>query len=243
MESLKNQSFTRRQYDGCKTNDDLRVTTGPGRYQIDTPPQYCNASFAPEPTIRQQMWGASLNASFIKTDVESDLLNLNRPTTKTICSQYDPGTDAVNAGGRTTMKEQSFPQTFSRLVDPPSTGRAVGWNRWEWLCENPQENIMIPFDWMITTRLSQKDQFRPCIPTPMGTAAILPAPTAMDPTFGGLLPGPYTEQIAAKERVPPLARTIRAVGKEPQQLASDVYIANRNPPSTGWALPKYQVSA
>ena len=99
MQALKNQSFTRRQYDGCKTNDDLRVTTGPGRYQIDTPPQYCNASFAPEPTIRQQRWGASLNGSFAKTDVESDLLNINRPTTKTICSQYDPTTDEVNQGG------------------------------------------------------------------------------------------------------------------------------------------------
>ena len=188
MQSLQNQSFTRRQYDGCKTNDDLRVTTGPGRYQIDTPPQYCNASFAPEPTIRQQRWGASLNGSFVKTDVESDLLNINRPTTKTICSQYDPGTDEVNQGGRTDMKEQSFPQTFSRLVDPPSTGRAVGWNRWEWLCENPQESVMMPFDWAITTRLSAKDAFRPCIPTPIGPAALLPAPTPFEPKTGGCSP-------------------------------------------------------
>jgi hypothetical protein len=196
MESLKNQSFTRRQYDGCKTNDDLRVTTGPGRYQINAPPQYCNASFAPEPTIRQQRWGASLNGTFVKTDVESDLLNLNRPTTKTICDQYDPGADEVNRGGRTDVKEQSFPQTFSRLVDPPSTGRAVGWNRWEWLCENPQEAVMMPFDWNLTTRLAQKDQFRPCIPVPIGPSAVLPAPIPSNSTTAWV-PGPYAEQAGA----------------------------------------------
>jgi len=243
MQALKNQSFTRRQYDGCKTNDDVRVTTGPGRYQIDTPPQYCNASFAPEPTIRQQRWGASLNGSFAKTDVESDLLNINRPTTKTICSQYDPTTDEVNQGGRTDMKEQSFPQTFSRLVDPPSTGRAVGWNRWEWLCENPQESIMMPFDWNITTRLSAKDSFRPCIPTPIGPAALLPAPTAFEPKTGGLLPGLYAEQTASTARVPPLARDIRVAGQEPQQLATGVNLATRNPPSTGWAPPNFLAMA
>ena len=94
--ALKDQSWNRRMYDGCKTTDDLRVTTGPGRYQLDAPPQYCNATYAPEPTTILQKWGDAQNASFIKTDVESDLFNINRPTTKTICNQYDPAKNTMN---------------------------------------------------------------------------------------------------------------------------------------------------
>lgn len=178
--SLADQSWNRRTYDGCKMTDDLRVTTGPGRYQLDEPNKYCDACFAPEPTIRQQKWGASLNSEFTRTDVESDLFNINRPTTKAACNQYNPVENKVNSAGKQEVSECSFPQTFSRLVDPPCTGRAVGWNRWEWLCDNPQESVMIPFDNFITTRLQQKDQFRPCIPKPVEQNALLPAPLPFD---------------------------------------------------------------
>jgi hypothetical protein len=173
---LKDQSMNRRRYDGCKTSDDLRVTTGPGRYQLDVPTGYCDATFAPEPTVHQQKWGASLKTDYVKTDVESDLLNLNRPTTRMACNQYDPTNNKVNAASTTHAKEMSFPQTHSRLVDPPCTGRSMGWNRWEWLCDNPQESVMIPFDNQITTRLQQKDQFRPLVPKPAAQDALLPAP-------------------------------------------------------------------
>ena len=35
---------------------------------------------------------------------------------------------------------------------------------------------MMPFDNQVTTRLASKDQFRPCIPKPIDSSAILPAP-------------------------------------------------------------------
>ena len=178
-DQLQNQSWNRRLYDGCKSADDMRVATGPGRYALDAPPQYCNASFAPEPTVRQQKWGASMNSQYVKTDVESDLQNINRPPSKSVCNQYNPATSKINrTAAATKMKEESFPMTHSRLADPPCTLRSSGWNRWEWLCQNPQENIMMPFDNLVTTRLQQKDQFRPCIPRPMLASAVLPAPTA-----------------------------------------------------------------
>lgn len=178
VDQLQNQSWNRRLYDGCKSTDDLRVTTGPGRYQLGAPPQYCNATYAPEPTIRQQKWGATMNNSYIKTDVESDLFNINRPTTKTVCHQYNPAANKVDAAGVQPVKEESFPQTFSRLVDPPCNLRSSGWNRWEWLCQNPQEGVMMPFDNMVTTRLQQKDQFRPCIPQPKQQETVMPQPVA-----------------------------------------------------------------
>ena len=203
VDTLKNQAFSRRLYDGCKTTDDMRVQTGPGRYQLDAPPQYCNATFAPEPTVRQQKWGAAQNSQYMKTDVESDLFNINRPTTKNTCGQYNPATDKVNAAAAVPAKEESFPNTFSRLVDPPCTLRSSGWNRWEWLCDNPQEATMVPFDWNVTTRLQQKDQYRPCIPRPIDSKQILPAPNAYDRSniiYEGLSIGGLSELGASVEQ-------------------------------------------
>jgi hypothetical protein len=198
---LKDQAWNRRMYDGCKTTDDLRVSTGPGRYALDEPPQYCNACFAPEPTTRVQKWGASLNAQYIKTDVESDLLNLNRPTTKTVCDQYNPMTNSVNAATPVKSKDCEFPQTFSRLVDPPCTLRSSGWNRWEWLCQNPQEGVMLPFDNLVTTRLAAKDSFRPCIPKPLSAAGALPLPLPAGASqFGSLDTGALSEINASVAR-------------------------------------------
>lgn len=180
----KNQAFSRRLYDGGKMTDDLRVQTGPGRYQLDAPPQYCNATYAPEPTVRLQKWGAAQNSQYAKTDVESDLFNINRPTTKNISGQYNPATDKINKAAVVPVKEESFPNTFSRLADPPCTLRGSGWNRWEYLCDNPQESVMVPFDWNVTSRLQQKDQFRPCIPKPIDSATLLPAPNSYDKNVG-----------------------------------------------------------
>lgn len=214
MAALKDQAMNRRMYDGCKTSDDLRVTTGPGRYQLDAPPQYCDACYAPEPTVRQQKWGASLNSAFIKTDVESDLLNINRPTTKTVCNQYNPVTNKINSAKPVESKECSFPQTHSRLVDPPCTLRSSGWNRWEWLCQNPQEAVMIPFDNLVTTRLASKDSYRPCIPKPIRSDVVLPAPSAHDPfIFGSLDSRSLAEVNASMSRA--MAEFPRAEGAFP----------------------------
>lgn len=238
VNSLKNQGWSRRLYDGCKTTDDMRVTTGPGRYQLDAPPQYCNATFAPEPTVRLQKWGAAQNSQYMKTDVESDLLNINRPTTKNVCGNYDPAKDKMNATPPTPVKEESFPNTFSRLVDPPCTLRSSGWNRWEWLCENPQEGAMFPFDWNVTTRLQQKDQFRPCIPKPIESSALVPAPSAYDESVGkfeGLDTSKLSEIGASLERsLNAFPRGVDVLPAAPSALFG-VQPAPVNPPSVAFA--------
>jgi hypothetical protein len=139
---------------------------------LEVPLQNCDACYAPQPTIRAQHGTAPMSNRFTHTDVESDLLNINRPTSRSVCAQYHPATNEINAAGmRSSTSECEFPQTHSRLVDPPCTLRASGWNRWEYLCTNPQEGVMMPFDNLVTTRLAVKDAHRPCIPRPAGTSA------------------------------------------------------------------------
>lgn len=240
MTDIKNQSWTRRLYDGCKSTDDLRVTTGPGRYQLDAPPQYCNSAYIVEPTTRLQKWGDAQNDTYIKTDVESDLFNINRPTTKNVCGNYDPKKNVVNnSSSLKPVKEESFPNTFSRLSDPPCTLRGSGWNRWEWLCENPQEGVMMPFDWNITTRLQSKDQFRPCIPKPIDSSALVPAPGPYDSNktqFDSLTKNSLNEFGASVERtLETFPRGVDVLPALPTALTSHVKASPLNPPSLAMA--------
>ena len=176
MATPDTRNWTRNRSDDCHISDDSRITTGPGRYTLEAPNGYCNATFAPEPTTRLQKWGDSQVSSYGKTDVESDLFNLNRGTTKTVCGLYDPNDNRMNSASKKNIKESSFPQTHARLVDPPCTLRGSGWNRFEWLCQNPQSNVMMPFDWYIPGRILHKDAHRPCIPTPLSPSPALPKP-------------------------------------------------------------------
>ena len=55
----------------------------------------------------------------------------------------------------------------SRHVDPASNLRGTGFDRWEYLCFNPQEKATIPFDYNVSNRLLVKDNHRPCVPKPI----------------------------------------------------------------------------
>jgi hypothetical protein len=149
------RAMTRYRHDLNKMIENNEISTGPGRYVLGVPNRYGNATFVPTPSVLNQKWGAAHDMSSTKTDVESDLRNIGRPGTRVACGQYTPAEGAARR--LTAMPETDFPHTFERLVDPPCTLRGSGWNRWEWLCQNPQDNVMIPFEHQITGRRAAKD--------------------------------------------------------------------------------------
>jgi hypothetical protein len=168
--SLKGQhtadrSMTRYKHDVAKMVENNEISTGLGRWALGAPNVYGNAAFVPNPTIRQQKWGASHDMSSTKTDVESDLLGLGRPSVRTVCGQFQAGTDAARI--LTPMPEVSFPRTYERLVDPPCTLRASGWNRWEWLGQDPQENVMMPFEHGVDSRYATRDAYLKKLTVPL----------------------------------------------------------------------------
>ena len=59
------------------------------------------------------------------------------------------------------------PTEDTRLSNPACNLRGTGWNRWEWLCRNPQERVEIPFDFQIDSVIVAKDNHRPCVPNPL----------------------------------------------------------------------------
>jgi len=218
------RAMTRVRHDLPKMAENNEISTGPGRYRLGVPNAYGNAVFVPDVTTRMQKWGASHDMTSTKTDVESDLWNIGRPTTRTVCGQYMPEEGAAVAARLTSMPEADFPQTHARLVDPPCTLRGSGWNRWEWLCDNPQENVMMPFAWALDTRHANKDQFhRKLMSAPLGSGPVArdnqlvcnmmymdPAVPVARPrgpgqpqTFSDVVPGSLTQSATG---APPAAR-------------------------------------
>lgn len=151
------RSMTRYKHDVGKMVENNEISTGPGRWALGVPNAYGNAAYIPDVTTINQKWGASHIMTSTKTDVESDLKNLGRPTVRTTCGQYQPEQGEALAAKLTPMPEADFPQTSSHLVDPPCTLRGTGINRWQWLCENPQENVLVPFEHLIDSRHASKD--------------------------------------------------------------------------------------
>lgn len=151
------RALTRYKHDIGKMVENNEISTGPGRWALGVPNAYGNVAYIPDVTTINQKWGASHIMTSTKTDVESDLTNRGRPTVRTTCGQYQPEQGHALAKRLTPMPEASFPQTATHLVDPPCTLRGTGINRWQWLCENPQENVMMPFEHLVNSQQASKD--------------------------------------------------------------------------------------
>ena len=167
------RSMTRYKHDVGKMVENNEISTGPGRWALGVPNAYGNAAYIPDVTTINQKWGASHIMTSTKTDVESDLTNRGRPTVRTTAGQYQPEEGAALASQLTAMPEAAFPQTASHLVDPPCTLRGTGINRWQWLCENPQENVMVPFEHLVDSRHAAKDAIYSELMQPIGASPLV----------------------------------------------------------------------
>jgi hypothetical protein len=88
-------SFNRLKYDNCETKKYNQESTGPGSYLYDTPIM-CNNCLNDNPRIINQKTGVSMNSNVDwrfysgPVDVESELFNLNRPTSRCPTGKYIP---------------------------------------------------------------------------------------------------------------------------------------------------------
>jgi hypothetical protein len=164
-------SFTRLPYDTCSYVYDMNQSMKVGDYNLNTPLQE-DQFFYPNPSVPLNKYGASLCDKDV-IDVDSELMGLNVKQTKCPSKKFKPSNKPFC--NLVHMKENDeISSEETRLSNPPCTLRGTGWNRWEWLCENPQDKAIQPFETNINNRLVVKDNHRPCIPTPMNNTLALP---------------------------------------------------------------------
>lgn len=160
--SVKQQALTRLRNDDFRQSDDMRITGYSLKYYLNAPGINCPTSFPVDATTRIQKNGASWVNGQWKTDVESDLKNINRLSTRVRdnSASYQPDKNAFNAMPLHAAPDESFPMLFNRMTNPPCTLRATGWNRWDPLPHNPQMNFETPFDFFIPSRSLDKETYK-----------------------------------------------------------------------------------
>ena len=172
-------SFTNTMYDRTNTKKYIQASMDPGYYQISTP-KSCNSCFQPNPSVRLQKNGVSIeNPSQQRfyagpIDVESDLIGLEGPPSGYSLQQQCNSTDdqyacVFGAGNMRNVKKMDtcfLPTEDTRLSNPPATLRGTGINRFNPLCMNPQNNVIFQGEYDVSSRLLAKDNFKPCVPTP-----------------------------------------------------------------------------
>lgn len=180
-------SFNRLNYDTCAYKQNLYQSVGPGEYRLTEPPNSCNICTPQTPHIRLQKQGVSVKSDMPLIDVDSELMNLTRPATNCPSRKYIP--DGSQCGLTNPNQKDNnlehgnncdFGIEDTRISNPPCTLRGTGWNRFEWLCLDPQDRVLIPFDHNINNRIVVKDNHRPCVPRPIDVRLSLP-PQPTDP--------------------------------------------------------------
>lgn len=167
-------SFNRLNYDNDTYKHVLRESIGPGDYQLNIPRVDCDGCFFPSPDVRMNTYGAGICEKEI-IDVDSELMGLTRKETNCPSGKYLPS-DKEYCNMKMPKDCYGLTTEETKISNPPCTLRGTGWNRFEWLCQNPQDKALIPFDFNINNRLVVKDNHRPCVPSPLDQRTSLPPP-------------------------------------------------------------------
>ena len=162
-------SFTRFNYDPCRTKKLLEESTGPGRYMLNKPGWGNKPCFFSDPQIRMQEWGTNLRRvpGGAPIDIDSDLLGITRPLSKDCAKKEFPFAGVVFSMKKEypTCGEEITSQ--SRATHPAFLYRDLEQSNRYPLFLNPQENVCMPFQNNLNTQLLERDNFTPKIPCPM----------------------------------------------------------------------------
>jgi hypothetical protein len=174
-------AFSRLSNDQCNQKYKYKESTSPGLYQTNTP-ILCQTCFQENPQMINQHGGVSIKRDTDwrfytgPVDVESDLMNINNRATNCPDGKFKPKCPKCVAGSGVkncrcnqndelvNATECKFPIENTRLSNPPSTLRSTGWNRFDYLCLDPQANLNYDntFSQGIDTKQLAKDTYKIC---------------------------------------------------------------------------------
>ena len=176
-------SFNRLNYDENTYRTELKQSVGPSSYILSTPWRQCQPCLS---TDVRQPTGQAVSTPVTKSmvDVNSDLIGITRKASRDPCSFYKPSTNIEYSATPVTLCTAGSRSEDTRLSNPPCTLRSTGFNRWEWLCKDPQERVEIPFDTFVNSQLLLKDNYRPVIPSPIDPRTSLPPDHDVEMPFG-----------------------------------------------------------
>ena len=146
-------AFTRFSSDRALQEKKLEESTFSGIYHLNTPGNGMNNPYINDIHIRLQKWGANLHTN--STNLESHLRTMNIPLGRDTIShkKVEP------YHRKLSYTDKSFLVDETRSSMPSWKIREKNQSRYDYLPLNPQENLFIPFQNNLNTRMLEKDYY------------------------------------------------------------------------------------
>ena len=166
-------AFTRISDDYCRIAKELQESTGQGRYMLNVPGNGDKPGYMEDPCIRLQGWGGNLRTNVV--ELENNLRGLNMPLSRD-CINYKASAAKV---GDAPVQYPSYKPFVEqpRATDPAWTARDLEQSHFSYLPLNPQENVCIPFQNNLSTRILEKDYWirEPCSSSSSSSKPLVPS--------------------------------------------------------------------
>ena len=187
-------SVTRLSYDKEAYRHKINNSVRDGLYRTDLPRVNCKQCYPYKKTtpIEVSPSEESFNINNL-VDVSSELLGITRRATLNPAGKYQAGSISTNSVDLTPWRDQIIQEEESRTTHPACNLRGTGWDRWEWVCPNPQNNYEKPFKNLESNRLMAKDNHRPIIPEPLDQTCALPKPRELPNKVVNGVPRNFTQ--------------------------------------------------
>ena len=151
-------SFTRFHDDPCRISKQNQQATDPGRWILDVPGNGDSPCFMMDPQIIPQKWAGNLWSN--RVDVQSNLLGIDRKLTKYNIGSYEASASKVNAHPIQYPNCYTLTTEQSRVTNPAWMYKDLEQPNWNYLPEDPQAHVSMPFANNISSRILEKDQFQ-----------------------------------------------------------------------------------
>lgn len=146
-----------------------REAEGPAQYMLYRPTTGVR-SFTADPRITTQGLPVS-RCDMDLVDVDSEMLGITRKLGSCSLSKYQPNRDGSVASAcrlpPSTNLTNDLDAEDCRSSNPPCTLRCTGWNRWEFLCNNPQDHALSRINRPVNYRAVSKDNHRALVEMPL----------------------------------------------------------------------------
>ena len=152
-------SFTRFRYDLAREQKYLQQSTDVGRYMLNVPGPGENTEYVASPFVRLQKFGGNNMTNSV--NLESDLKGLTRNTNRDQINYNDYKKQEVTHSRINYNSNDDFDTKQSRATHPAWLYKDLGQNNFQYLFLDPQENICIPFNNNLSSRILEKDYYVP----------------------------------------------------------------------------------
>lgn len=231
-------SYTGLKYDDSAYDQLLRESIGTLKYQMNTPQM--SQCFIEDPNIMMQKGGVSVDRTKQMIDIDSELMGITRKLSHDPKTKYIPKMDKEGNICSETKKINYDPCNNittepTRLSNPSYNLRGTGWNRWEWLCQNPQDKLDIEFPTNINTNILSRDSHRPLVPIPGSSINSLPKESLNEKgkdvySFDEVPTGPVSVDFKKE----PIPERVSYNEWQPNNILDEEAQVPTGPPSVSW---------